>query len=598
MTELSKTMVFVAVAIVSMIAALVTRPTSTELDVRSLVGENLTKKFSDPDAAKQLRIVRFNEDTATLREFEVAESDGLWTIPSKSGYPADAERQMAEAATCLMDREVLGVASENAADHEQFGVIDPLSPKLSAGQKGVGTRVVMADIRGEPLVDLIIGRKVKDSDTQRYVREAARDLVYVVEIDPEKLSTNFENWIEQDLLKINPWDLRQVDIKDYSASLEPVLTNQGLAIQVSWDPRAEMTLAYDDQQAQWTATRLREFQPDKKDYADFQLGDDEELNTEKLDGLKTALDDLRIVDVVRKPAGLSGDLKAGGDFLNNPEARQDLRSRGFAALPARNGRGQEIISTDGEVICTMRNGAEYVLRFGDLQLTDGESASGETASADGKDGESVSASKEKAASKEGVHRYLFVMARFNEDAVAKPQLEKLPELPGDSKDVAGEIEDSAGESITGDAASVGVEEVKPDDESASENADEDEGDSDGASASADGDQTQSDEALAKAIAERKRIEEENQRKLEEYQDTLKQGREAVQSLNARFGDWYYVVANDVFQKIRLGRDDVIQKKEKKDAAAGESASASGNTSDFGAPGQQVPGLPPIPATGS
>ena len=43
---------------------------------------------------------------------------------------------------------------------------------------------------------------------------------------------------------------------------------------------------------------------------------DEELNAAKLDELKTALDDLKIVDVSRKPAGLSADLKAAADFTN------------------------------------------------------------------------------------------------------------------------------------------------------------------------------------------------------------------------------------------------------------------------------------------
>ena len=35
------------------------------------------------------------------------------------------------------------------------------------------------------------------------------------------------------------------------------------------------------------------------------LADDEELNAETLNALKTALDELKIVDVKRKPPGLS-----------------------------------------------------------------------------------------------------------------------------------------------------------------------------------------------------------------------------------------------------------------------------------------------------
>ena len=136
--------------------------------------------------------MRFDEDTATLRKFEVAEQNGLWSIPSKDGYPADAAKQMAEAATSLMDRKILKLASQNAGDHEQYGVTDPLSPKLEPGQKGVGTRVTMSDEQSKPLVDLILGKAVRDAEGRRYVREAGRDAVYVIEIDPAKLSTDFE----------------------------------------------------------------------------------------------------------------------------------------------------------------------------------------------------------------------------------------------------------------------------------------------------------------------------------------------------------------------------------------------------------------------
>src|SRR5262245_38445007 len=125
MSENAKTITFVVVGLCAVLLGLASRPSSSEVDETSLAGTNLTKDFSDADAAKRLRVVRFDEDTATLREFEVAEQDGVWSIPSKDGYPADAARQMAEAATSLMDRKIMDVASKNAADHESFGVIDP-----------------------------------------------------------------------------------------------------------------------------------------------------------------------------------------------------------------------------------------------------------------------------------------------------------------------------------------------------------------------------------------------------------------------------------------------------------------------------------------
>jgi hypothetical protein len=639
MTENAKTITFVVVGLVAIAVGLISRPTSAELDESSLVNQNLTKKFDSADEAKRLKIVRFNEDTATLRDFEVAERDGLWTIPSKSDYPADAARQMAEAATSLMDRKILSVASMSAGDHEQFGVVDPLSPKLEVGQQGVGTHVTMYDVHDEPLADLVIGKAVKDADGQRYVREAGRDIVYVIEIDPTKLSTNFEDWIEKDLLKLNSWDLQQVEIKDYSAELVPVMTQDGLQISLSDDRRSEMTLAYNDSDAKWNAVKLRKFDTATEDYTDFTLAEDEELNTESLNALKTALDDLQIVDVVRKPQGMSNDLKTGADFMKNEETLRDLMRKGFTPMRSRSGAGEaELVSSDGEVIAAMKNGTEYVLRFGALtnvaaaegdkdQAADAAAGAAETADAKRKDG--------------GVHRYLFVMARFNEGAVKRPELEDLPELPAKDQPPAN---DAQGESATGETPSTdpasgesasadgnapdastaanGEESTSADTSQPNAQASDDapaesdakpaatETNAETAAAAADetektddpqkteGEATtdsDKDKDLEKIIADRKRIEEENQRKLDEYQKSLEEGRQNVKDLNLRFGDWYFVVADDVFKKIRLSRENVIKKKEKKEDAA-KTDSADATTNETSAPASNIPGLPPIPGT--
>src|SRR5215204_5025664 len=144
MSENAKTMTFVGVGLLAIVLGIVTAPSSAEVDNDSLVGKNLTDKFSSPEVAKRLRIVRFDEDMAKPREFEVAEQNGLWSIPSKDNYPADAAKQMAEAANSLIERKILGVVSNNAGEHEQYGVIDPMQPKLEPGQKGIGTRVTMS----------------------------------------------------------------------------------------------------------------------------------------------------------------------------------------------------------------------------------------------------------------------------------------------------------------------------------------------------------------------------------------------------------------------------------------------------------------------
>ncbi|MEX0613955.1 MAG: DUF4340 domain-containing protein [Pirellulales bacterium] len=615
MSENAKTITFVVVGLLAIVVGLATRPSSADLDVETLVGENLTKHFDSPEEAKRLRIVRFDEDTATLREFEVAEQEGLWTIPSKSGYPADAARQMAEAATSLMDRKILDVASHSAGDHEEYGVIDPLSPKLEPGQKGVGTRVTMSDVHNEPLADLIVGKAVKDAEGQRYVREAGRDIVYVIEFDRSKLSTSFEDWIEKDLLKLNSWDLQQVDIKDYSAELVPVMTRDGkFGVQPTWDPRAEMTLAYNDTEGKWNAVKLRKFDPkagEQGDYVEFSLAEDEELNDKSLNDLKSALDDLQIVDVVRKPQGLSEDLKAGEDFMNNREALQDLMSKGFTPAATAEGAADEIISSDGEVIATMKNGTEYVLRFGNLTNMAGEEQEKEQAT--------EAAAADSAASKakdSDVNRYLFVMARFNEGVVKQPELQQLPELPAKGEATTPDTSESKDQAATEakeepaqspQASSEGQDgdkkegEPAPDapapegepstDEAKAGQEAEAEQDAEKKDQAGAADNPEKDKELENVIVERQRIEQENQRQLETYQATLQKGRETVKELNLRFGDWYFVVDDQVFRKIRLSREGVIKKKEQpKPETEGASPEGASGTSTPAA----IPGLPQIP----
>jgi hypothetical protein len=604
MSENAKTITFVVVGMVAVLAGLLSRPSSAELDENSLVNTDLTKKFTNVEDAKRLRIVRVNEDTATRSEFEVAEQNGLWTIPSKDGYPADAAAQMAEAATSLMDRKILGVASKSASDHEEYGVIDPSSPKLEPGQKGVGTRVTMFNEQKDPLVDLIVGKAVKGAEGQRYVREAGRDIVYVIEIDRSKLSTNFEDWIEKDLLKLNSWDLQQVDIKDYSAALVRVMSPEGPSIGIDRDDRAELSLTYNDSDGKWTPEKLRSFDRAKGEngeYVDFTLAADEELNNESLNGLKTALDDLKIVDVVRKPAGLSADLKAGADFVNNEAAFMDLISKGFTATGMGEGAPQDIISSDGEVVATMKNGAEYVLRFGNLTNVSGSGEQKDDA-APATPADAAAAAAAAADKKTGsdVHRYMFVMARHNKAAVKQPELKPLPPAAEEAKPAAEATPGAAAADASAPAspppaegaaatppAEPGAEtppadatkaeapkadEAKADEPKADETKDakaEQPADTsaadakDAAKAEAPADAAPADKAkeLEKVMAERKKIEEENQRKMDEYQELVKKGEETVKELNLRFGDWYFVVDDDVFQKIRLGREDVVKKKE-------------------------------------
>ena len=188
-----------------------------------------------------------------------------------------------------------------------------------------------------------------------------------------------------------------------------------------------------------------------------------------------------------------------------------LQERGF--LPLKSG---DILSTDGETIVGMKDGVEYVLRFGaptsvmeGAQPADGDAGGGETSG-----------------------RYLLVMARFNEGLLEKPQLEPVPDAPEPKAKEAAPQAD--GEKKDGAAAL-----AKADEEEAKAQA---------------------------AVEERRRVERENRRKQEDYDGQVKAGEKRVRELNARFADWYYVVSDKEYAKIHLDRAALVQAKQAESAA--------------------------------
>lgn len=570
MSEMAKTLTYGGVALVTLIIAGFSRPKPPVSTAPTQVGKPLNP-VDDPLSATSLEIIKYDEDTASIRTFAVAQKGGLWTIPSHQGYPADAERQMAEAATCVMNLEILGVASTHAGDHSTYGVIEPDQEKLKAGTVGVGTRVTMKKAKNESLVHMVIGKEVKDEPSQRYVRELGRDPVYVVKLDPSKLSTKFDDWIEDDLLKLNTWDVRAVMLKDYSVDLQFGLDG----LRVVMDPRSEISLKYDDSNSKWVIELLKDFDRESERFVEVELAEDEEVNSDELNDLKNALDDLKIVDVERKPEGLSRDLKAEKEFANNREAVNNLFQRGF--FPSKVSEdGYNIFSSEGEVLCQMKDGVEYILRFGKIVLgAEEDSKTGE----DDEDGEN-------SGKRTGINRYIFVMAHLNEDVIDKPELEELPEMPEtgeaggeESAQEQGGQSDSqpqqAADASTGDANEEPAEETQ-------DGKDSQEGDSE-QDASAEDESGEDDIGLDEVIAKRKEIEKENQRKLDVYQEKVTKARDKVKELNDRFGDWYYVISDDVYKKIHLGRKDIIKKKEKDEENEGqEGGESTDNGEDSGA----------------
>jgi hypothetical protein len=500
----------------------------------------LFPELSDASKAASLEIVSYDDELSTLHPFKVLQSGGVWVLPAHQKYPADAKEQLAAAATALVDLKMLDVVSKSPGDHETYGVIEPDPEKIKPGMTGVGQLIEIRDGSGNKLARLIIGKEDKrrvgaDSGgrTLRFVRKAGQDPVYRVEVDTSKFTTSFGDWIEKDLLKLSPWDVRRLGIEDYA--LVAVESNGRVGVQL--DRKYRVDLAYDDKDAKWSLVKLEAFSKEG-DSKEEKLAEGEELASAKLNDLRNALGDLKIVDVARKPSGLSAELKAEESFTNDREAVTSMQQRGF--LPLKTG---EILSTDGETIVGMKDGVEYVLRFGAPTTVAGDSKAGDSKPGDA---EGKGAEPEKDAAGETSGRYLLVMARFNEQLLDKPTLEPLPDGPADEakkeEDGKKDGEKSDGEKNDSDAA-----EKKSDAAESLKKADE------------------AEAAAQVALENRRRVERENRRKQDDYDDKVKAAQKRVRDLNGRFADWYYVVSDKEYAKIHLGRDSMVQKVEAKPA---------------------------------
>src|SRR5207244_761278 len=127
-------------------------------------------------------------------------------------------------------------------EHELYGVIDPSG--VDVGAKGVGTLVAMQDAKGNDLLRMIVGKEVAGSANQRFVRKPSEELVYVTSIDLSKLPTDFDKWIEKDLLKLSTFDVSNVEIKDYLVL--PTPTGNMRLVQ-----RFDAKLSYDHSKGEW-----------------------------------------------------------------------------------------------------------------------------------------------------------------------------------------------------------------------------------------------------------------------------------------------------------------------------------------------------------
>ncbi len=375
MDEKRKTIFFGGAAIVLLLLVLITSPRSVTPEVFLDQGEAFFPEFTDPNQATSLEVIDYDEETGEALPFKVLFKDGKWSIPSHHDYPADGKDRLAKTAAGVIDIKKDDFRTNNVADHEACGVIDPLD-ETETSLEGRGTRVTLKAENDKVLADFIIGKEIPDRTGFRFVRVPEQKRVYMVRMNID-ISTKFSDWIEPDLLQVTKSDIKELTIKDYSINERSGQVNQ----------RDQVILKKDGDN--WNANKM---------------SSNQEVDKTKVNALLSTIDDLSIVGVRTKPQGLSrslsrseGAMRIGqGDLLS-------LQSKGYFFT-----RDGQLLSNEGETKVHTKDGVIYTLRFGEIVYGSGiDVSAGAETNTDEDSGPAE-------------NRYLFITTEFDPSEFMEP----------------------------------------------------------------------------------------------------------------------------------------------------------------------------------
>jgi hypothetical protein len=382
LNETQKTILFGGAAIVLALLAFVTAPSPVTPDAFLDQGEAFFPEFTDPNSATTLEVIEYNEETGEAIPFKVTNQNGRWSIPSHHDYPADGKDRLAKTAAGVIGLKKDDFRSDNISDHEACGVIDPLNESLVTSG-GRGKRVTIKGENDKILADIIVGKEVPDRAGLRFVRLPDQKRVYVSRADLD-ISTKFGDWIETDLLKVEKNNIKRIVLKDYSINERTLRVDQ----------RDEIVLDKDG--SDWKANKMRT---------------DQEVDDSKMSDLLTGLDELKIVGVRPKPAGLSASLsKTEGGVAISQGDILSLQNKGFYLT-----RDGQLLSNEGELKALTTDGVQYTVRFGEIVYGSGLAVtSGDNGSDTGESGDKGP----------GENRYMFITTEFVDTEFPEPKQPK------------------------------------------------------------------------------------------------------------------------------------------------------------------------------
>lgn len=380
-------------------------------------GELLFEDFKNVSSVARIEMAVFEEQKGDVSKIAVSRGrDGIWRLSSKGDYPADAATQLRNAVTLLFDLKKLSIESLKRGQHAEYGVVEPKSGEVKAGDEGVGRLVRFLDDSDKVLAELIVGKKVEAAGGSGgtgelfYVRVPGGEAVLTTRLEHDSaISADFTDWIETSLLNRAGWSFTASGLERFS--MGGLLTRNVLGALRTNDFRF---LQRTEGTPKWTGQGIK-------------VASHEEINAATLDTLAGVFGSVKITDVVKAPpelAQLNVEALATrarvepalSEALLKPEI---LRTKTQALINLLGGNGflgqvgedSELVWASGRWVLGMNDGVEIVLHFGERTRAD-----------------------EEAGQPRG--KYLMARARFVADLIEKPKLPDAPEgtKPGSNLD--------------------------------------------------------------------------------------------------------------------------------------------------------------------
>lgn len=371
------------------------QPKAEETAIVGLQDEYLGPEFESTDPAALvefigqvhgIEVITYDADKAKAETITVARSEANeWRIGSKWDYPADGEKRVGQVVGSVLGVKKIREITRDKTRYEDLELLDPKDAE--GGTAGRGKRVILTGKGGTPILDVIVGSKVGDSEATYHVREVGDDAVFTAELkakDPKNpsssrwgldISAKFIDWVKDNPFKVQKDDIRGLTIDKYT--LEFSARGEGRIADA-----AKLALYKPAGAEKWSADGLP---PGKQ------------LKDSEVSSILDRLSWLRLADVDKYEGLNAGDLQDKGFFLS---------------------QGQ-LFAKEGSMDFQIKQGFLYRLSFGFATGEATKAAVGETATENS----------------EGKDRLMFVQVGYDsakdEEIPAEP---KAPEHAADAKD--------------------------------------------------------------------------------------------------------------------------------------------------------------------